>query len=154
RRFDIWLIWLILASLLAVFVDTLPAVHARFGPYLYAVEWLFALIFTIEYGFRLWSVEHRIRYATSFFGIVDLLAFLATYFSPFLPGSQYLIAIRIFRVLRIFRILGLTTFIREANALADALRASRRKITVFLVTVMTLIVVAGSLMYLIEGPEN
>ena len=154
RRFDVWLIGLIIASVLAIFADSLPAVHASLGPWLYGVEWLFALIFTVEYGFRLWSVEHPFRYAMSFFGIVDLLAFLPTYASPFLPGSQYLIAIRILRVLRVFRILKLTRFIGEANALIDALRASRRKIAVFLVTVMTLIVVAGSLMYLIEGPEN
>ena len=154
RRFDVWLIGLILVSTLAIFADTVPRVHARWGAYLYVLEWAFALVFAVEYAFRVWSAKERVRYTTSFFGLIDLMAFLPTFLSPLLPGSQYLLAVRIFRVLRVFRILKLTRFIREANALGDALRASRRKITVFLVTVMSLIVASGSLMYLIEGPEN
>ncbi|WP_230375400.1 ion transporter [Methanolobus vulcani] len=99
-------------------------------------------------------VKSKIRYASSLFGIVDLLAIMPTYLSLFLPGSQFLLVIRILRVLRIFRILKLVKFLNEAEMLISALKASSRKITVFLFTVLTLVVILGSLMYLIEGEEN
>jgi voltage-gated potassium channel len=117
-------------------------------------EWFFTILFTIEYVLRLYSVGRPHRYATSFFGIVDLLAVLPTYFSVFFPGSQYLLVIRILRVLRIFRVFKLVQYLGEANLLIQALRASRRKITVFLFTVATLVVVFGALMYLIEDASS
>jgi voltage-gated potassium channel len=118
------------------------------------LEWFFTLIFTIEYILRLVSVGRPFKYATSFFGIIDLFAFLPTYFSLLFPGSQYFLVIRILRLLRIFRILKLVQFLREARLLLKALRSSSRKVAVFLFTVLLLVVIFGSLMYVIEGEEN
>jgi len=154
RAFDVALMVCILASVLAVLADSLPQVHRDYGRYLYVVEWAFTIVFTIEYGLRLWSIDRPLRYATSFFGIVDLVGTLPAYLSLLFPGAQFLLVVRILRVLRMFRVLRLFRFVREANTLMSALRASRAKITVFLVTVMSLTVVFGSLMYLIEGPEH
>ncbi|MCO6474609.1 MAG: ion transporter [Melioribacteraceae bacterium] len=111
-------------------------------------------MFTIEYLLRLYSVKKPYKYASSFFGIIDLLAILPTYLSLFLPGSQFLIVIRILRVLRIFRVLKLIRFLKAAIMLKEALYASRTKIIVFLMTVITLVIIFGSMMYLIEGEEN
>ncbi|MEM9665846.1 MAG: ion transporter, partial [Bacteroidota bacterium] len=117
-------------------------------------EWGFTILFTIEYVLRLISVERPLRYATSFFGIVDLLAVIPTYLSFFLPGAQFLLVVRLLRVLRVFRVLKLAIYLDEASILTEALRASRRKIIIFVFTVATLVVILGSLMYLIEGAEN
>jgi voltage-gated potassium channel len=117
-------------------------------------EWLFTILFSIEYVLRLLTVRRASKYALSFFGIVDLLAVLPTYLSLFMPGGHYFIVIRILRVLRVFRVLKLAQYVGEARTLGDALRASRYKITVFLFTVFTIVVVVGSVMFLIEGPEE
>jgi voltage-gated potassium channel len=119
-----------------------------------AGEWFFTILFTIEYLLRLVSVGRPLAYATSFFGVVDLLAILPTYLSILIPGAQYLLVIRILRVLRIFRILKLVQYLGEARMLTQALRASRRKITVFLFVVLTLVTIFGSLIYLIEDPKD
>ena len=108
----------------------------------------------MEYLLRLWCIGKPARYATSFFGVVDLLAILPTYLSLVIPGSQYLLVIRILRVLRIFRILKLVQYLGEARLLVQALRASLRKIIVFLMTVLTLVTIFGALIYLVEDPEN
>ena len=154
KGFDVLLIVSILACVLAVMLDSIGAVRLQFGSLLYAVEWFFTILFTAEYLLRLACVGRPLKYATSFYGVVDLLAIIPTYLSLMLPGSQYLLVIRILRILRIFRILKLVTYLGEARLLMQALRASRRKISVFLYTVLTLVVIFGSLMYVIEGPEN
>ena len=115
---------------------------------------MFSILFTIEYFLRIISVYSPARYATSFYGIVDLFAILPTYFSILLPGSQYFLVIRVLRILRIFRVLKLVQYISEAKLLTQAIRASGRKITIFIFTVFTLVIILGSLMYVIEGEKN
>jgi voltage-gated potassium channel len=154
RAFDVALIGLILLSVLAVMFESVGAMRARYGAELYAAEWAFTVLFTVEYALRIVSVRRPLRYATSFFGVVDLLAIVPTYLSLLVPGSHYLLVIRILRLLRIFRVLKLAEHLSEADVLMRALRASRRKITVFLLTVMTLVVIIGTLLYVIEGEEN
>ena len=154
KWFDIILILCIIISVIAVMLDSVKSINIPYGRLLYKIEWLFTILFTIEYISRIISVERPIKYITSFFGIVDLLAILPTYLSMFFPGTQYLLVIRILRVLRIFRILKLATYVGEGRLLLQALRASRRKITVFLFTVFTVVVITGSTMYLIEGAKN
>lgn len=154
KAFDVLLIVSILLSVLAVMLDSVSAVKNVYGSLLYGVEWFFTVLFTIEYILRLLCIARPLRYATSFFGTVDLLAIIPTYLSVLLPGSQYLLVIRILRVLRLFRVLKLVQYIMEANLLVKALRASRRKITVFLFAVLTLMIIFGSLMYIIEGEKS
>jgi len=154
KLFDVVLIASILISVLAVMFDSVRAVRTIYGPYLNAVEWFFTILFTIEYALRLLSIGRPARYAVSFFGIVDLLSIIPTYVSIFIPGSRYLLSIRIIRILRIFRVLKLVKYLTEAHVLTQALRASRRKITVFLFAVLTLVIIFGSLMYVIEGEKN
>ena len=154
KNFDIILIVSILLSVVAVMLDSVKSFRIAHGDLLYNIEWFFTIIFTIEYLLRMLCVKSKTKYAISLFGIVDLLAIMPTYLSLFLPGSQFLLVIRILRVLRIFRILKLVKFLDEAELLVSAMKASRRKITVFLFTVLTLVVILGSLMYLIEGEEN
>jgi voltage-gated potassium channel len=154
KMFDVVLIVCILLSVAAVLLDSVPDLHTRYGTYLYGIEWLFTILFTIEYGLRLWCIEHPGRYARSFYGVVDLLGTLPTYVSILVADTQYLLVIRILRVLRVFRVLRMLRWVNEAQLLSQAMLASRRKITVFLFTVFTLVVVFGCLMYLIEGPAN
>jgi len=154
KAFDIILIVSIISSVLVVMADSISFLNKSFGDLFYAAEWFFTILFTAEYFLRIISVKKPLKYCSSFFGIIDLLAVLPTYISVLFPASRYLIVIRILRVLRIFRILKLAYYLGEAKALKEAMVSSRRKITVFLVTVMTLVVIFGSLMYLIEGPEN
>ena len=154
RAFDITLISLILLSVLAVFLESVRSIRDVFGPELYAAEWTFTILFSIEYVLRLLSVRRPLRYVFSFYGLVDLLAILPTYLSLLFPGTQYLLVIRILRLLRIFRVLKLTSYITEGRVISTALRASRQKITVFLVGIITIVTVVGSLMYVIEGEEH
>ncbi len=154
KLFDIFLIISILLSVVAVMLDSIPQIRSGYGRYLLAVEWFFTILFTIEYGMRVISVKKPLSYIRSFYGIIDLLAILPTYFSLLIPGSQYFLVIRLMRVLRIFRVLKLVQYLNEAKLLIVALRASRRKITVFLFTVLTLVVIFGSIMYVIEGEAN
>lgn len=154
RWFDVVLIVSILASVGVVMLDSIRSVRETHGALLYRLEWGFTILFTIEYILRLTCVGSPRRYASSFFGVVDLLGVLPTYLSLLLPGSQYLLVIRILRVLRVFRVLKLALYLNEADLLVTALRSSARKISVFLFAVLTLVVVLGSLMYLIEGEEN
>ncbi len=154
KGFDILLIVSILISVAAVMLDSINAVQSQYGILLYRIEWFFTLIFTAEYFLRLLCVGKPLKYAFSFYGVVDVLAIIPTYLSLFLPGSQYLLVIRILRILRIFRILKLVPYLGEAQLLIKALRTSGRKIAVFLYTVLTLVVIFGSLMYVIEGGEH
>jgi voltage-gated potassium channel len=154
KAFDVGLIVCILLSVLAVMLDSVAAIHADYHGWLYGVEWFFTILFTIEYGLRLWCIQHTALYARSFFGIVDLVGIIPTYLSLMFAGSQYLLVVRVLRVLRVFRVLRMVQFVGEAELLTQALRASRRKIIVFIATVAALVVVFGSLMYLIEGEAN
>jgi voltage-gated potassium channel len=154
RVFDITLISLILLSVLAVFLESVRWIRDLFGTELYALEWTFTILFSIEYILRLVSVKRPLRYVFSFYGLVDLLAILPTYISLFFPGTQYLLVIRILRLLRIFRVLKLTSYITEGRVISTALRASRQKITVFLVAILSIVTVVGSMMYVVEGEEH
>ena len=152
RVFDISLIVGILASVLVVMLDSVESIVDRHGVALHVLEWVFTVLFTLEYAARLASVQSRRRYALSFFGIVDLLSIIPTYLSVLLPGTRFLVIIRVLRVLRVFRVLKLVRFLGEARVLARALAASRYRIVVFLISVVTTVVILGSFMYLIEGP--
>src|SRR5688500_1762423 len=154
RLFDLALIWLILLSVATVILESVRQVREQYGELLYALEWLFTLLFTVEYLLRLLSVRRPLRYATSFFGVVDLLAIIPTYLSILVPGSHYLLVIRILRLLRVFRLFKLTEYVTEADTLRRALRASQRKISVFLSAVMLLVIIIGALMYVIEGEAH
>ena len=154
KAFDIGLILCIILSVIAVMLDSVAAIRAEYGGLLLAVEWGFTILFTIEYVLRLTCIGRPWKYATSFFGIVDLLAIIPTYLSVILPGTHYLLVIRILRVLRIFRVLKIVQYLSEANLLLTALKASRRKITVFLFAVLTLVIIFGSLMYIIEDESH
>jgi voltage-gated potassium channel len=154
RAFDIVLMWSIVLSVLTVMLDSVKGIRGQYGDILKAIEWFFTILFTVEYILRMISVRRPIRYALSFFGIVDLLAILPSYLSLFVPGSQHLLTIRVIRLLRVFRVFKLASYVNDANILVDALRASRRKISVFVMAVMTLVVILGSSMYIIEGEEH
>lgn len=152
KAFDVVLIIAIMLSVLAVTLDSVAWIRAEYGTLLYGLEWAFTIVFTIEYVARLWATDHRKGYALSFYGIVDLLSILPTYLGVIFPAGRFLIALRILRVLRVFRILKLVQYVSEASVLANALKASRFKITVFLSAVLTVVIVVGSMMYMIEGP--
>lgn len=154
RAFDVTVISLIVFSVIAVFLESIGPVRERFGEQLRAAEWAFTGLFTLELLLRLFAVRRPVRYVTSFYGLVDLLAILPTYLSLFVPGAQYLLTIRILRLLRIFRILKLTAYISGGRVIVSALRSSRQKISVFLVAVLTIVTVVGALMYAIEGEEH
>jgi len=154
RAFDLALIVLIVASVAVVVLDSVAAVHQRFGPWLKGLEWFFTLAFTVEYIARLLCVRRPWRYARSVFGVIDLLAILPAYLAVFVPAMHALIDVRLLRLLRMFRLLRLTAYVSEYGALYRALRASRRKIAVFLSFVLLVVTVAGTLMYVVEGPEN
>ena len=151
KAFDIALLVLIALSVLAVMLESMADVRARYGTALRAFEWTVTGLFTIEYALRLLSVGRPLRYARSFFGVVDLLAILPTYLVVFFSGAQSLLVIRALRLLRVFRVLKLVHFVGEAQMLRAALNASVRKIIVFLGVVLTTVIIVGSLMYLIEG---
>ncbi len=154
RLYDVALIWLILASVAAVMLETVPSVNRAFGPLLRDVEWAFTAIFTLDYALRLLGARRPRRYAGSFYGVVDLLSILPSYLSLFLVGGQYLLIIRALRLLRMFRVFKLLRYLSEANVLGEALRESQAKITVFFLSVLTLVTIFGTLLYLIEGPDN
>jgi voltage-gated potassium channel len=152
--FDRWLIALILASVAVVMADSVPSLGARFSHILGTLEWIFTILFTLEYLARLACVRHPARYARSFFGVVDLLSVLPTYLALLLPGAHVLADVRVLRLLRIFRIFKLTAYVSEYQTLVSALVASRRKIMVFLSVVLMIVLIMGTLMYLVEGPEH
>ncbi|MBZ4422114.1 ion transporter [Myxococcus sp. RHST-1-4] len=154
KSFDIALLWAILFSVAAVMMESVAGVRERFGLELRALEWGFTVLFTVEYVLRLIAVRRPLAYALSFFGLVDLLAILPTFLSVFFPGAQSLLVIRAVRMLRVFRVLKLAHLLGEAEVLLTALRASRPKITVFLGGVLSVVVVMGSVMYLVEGEKH
>ncbi len=154
KLFDLILLILIGLSVLVVVLETIEWIHLRYGTFFIALEWVFTIIFTIEYILRLYSVQKPGKYATSFFGVVDLLAILPTYLSLFITGSQHLIIIRALRLIRVFRIFKMGHFLREGTVILASLRRSRAKITVFMTFVLLMILIFGSLMYVIEGANN
>lgn len=154
RTFDIALVAAILLSILVVVLDSVPAIGGRHAGVMYALEWFFTLLFTAEYAARLLVVRQPLRYALSFYGVIDLLSVLPTYISLLLPGSEALLDIRILRLLRVFRIFKLTLYIEEYTRLGEALAASRRKIMVFLSVVLMAVLILGTVMYVVEGPEH
>ncbi len=154
KAFDVVLIWSIILSVTAVTLESVAIIRDQYGPALQAVEWFFTVLFSLEYILRLTCVRRPLRYARSFFGVVDLLAIVPTYISLLIPGSQYLLAVRILRLLRIFRVLKLTKYLSEARVINAALLASRRKISVFLFAMFTIMVIIGAVMYVVEGDEH
>jgi voltage-gated potassium channel len=154
RVFDLVLVAMILASVTVVMLDSIATVHARYKDVLTALEWSFTVIFTIEYIARLACVRHPLRYARSAFGIIDLVALLPTYLAILVPGLHALIDVRVLRLLRLFRILKLGAYVHEFGMLGRALAASRRKILVFMVFVLMVVTIMGTLMYVAEGPAH
>ena len=154
KRFDVLLIAFILLSLIGVVLDSVASISARFHLALSVSEWFFTIAFSMEYLLRLYCAPRPWAYARSFFGMVDLLAILPTYLAFFMPEVHSLIDIRILRLMRVFRVLKLTHYMHEYTMLRDALKASQRKIMVFLTTICMVIMVIGTAMYVIEGPEN
>jgi len=154
KLFDVVLIAAILLSVTAVMLESISEVRERLGPALKAIEWGFTLLFTVEYVLRLWCVRRSRVYATSFYGVVDLLAVLPTYLALFVTGSGYLLVIRILRILRLFRVLKLARYVTAADTLVEAMVQSWRKIFVFLYVIVTIVILFGSAMFLIEGPEH
>ncbi len=154
KNFDILLLISILLSVLIVMLDSVGNLHRRYRDFFLLGEWFFTLLFTLEYAVRIVVSRRRVKYIRSFYGIIDLLSVLPTYLSLILAGSHYLLVIRVLRLLRVFRILKLSRYLRASEVLAVSLKQSRYKITVFFEVVLTMVVIMGSLMYLIEGPEN
>jgi voltage-gated potassium channel len=154
RTFDIALVIAIVVSITVVVLDSVPSVNSRHNLSMNGLEWGITLLFTAEYVARLLCVRHPIRYATSFFGIIDLLSVLPTYFSLFVPEAAVLLDIRILRLLRVFRIFKLTLYINEYTLLGAALVASGRKILVFLSVVLMAVLILGTVMYVVEGPQH
>ena len=154
KAFDVALLIAIVMSVMAVMLESVAPFREAWGRELLVIEWVFTLLFTAEYIARLVCVPHPLRYARSFFGVVDLLAILPTFVSVLFPGAQSLIVIRGLRLLRIFRVFKLGRFLGEANVLSTALAASRHKITIFLGTILVLVTILGTAMYLIEGSAN
>lgn len=154
KAFDLLLLFSIIASVIVIMLDSVASIRARYGPQLVALEWGFTILFTLEYALRLLSVRRPLAYVGTFFGIVDLLAIVPTYLSLLLPGTQYLLVVRVLRLLRIFRILKLAEYLHEGRTLGRALLAARRKISVFLLTVVTVVIIVGAVMYVVEGPAS
>lgn len=154
KAFDVVLLVLIVFSVLLVMFESVETYSTRYETQLLVLEWVVTGLFTIEYLARLATVERRLRYARSFFGVIDLLAILPVYVSLLFPGAQSLLVIRSLRLLRVFRVFKMARWLREANYLIRAVRASSRKIAVFLVVVVLINLIVGSTMYLIEGPER
>jgi len=154
KLFDVLLIVSILLSITVVMLDSISPLRDTYGSLFNYLEWFFTILFTIEYILRLGSVGRPMKYATSFYGVVDFVAIIPTYLSLVFPATRYFAVVRALRILRVFRVLKLIQYLQEANTLIAALKASRRKITVFFFTVCTLVIIFGSLMYVIEGEAN
>ncbi len=153
-NFDVSLLWAILLSILTVMLESVDFIRQEYGDWLRAAEWGFTIIFTIEYMARIISIRKPMYYMTSFYGIIDFLSVIPTYLGLLVGGGQYLLVIRALRLMRIFRILKLSRYMGEASSLGSALKASRHKITVFLWAVFTIVMIMGTVMYLVEGGEN
>ncbi|MHA6493452.1 ion transporter [Pseudomonas borbori] len=154
QRFDRYLLLVIMASLIVVMLESVSSVNSQYGELLNILEWGFTLLFAVEYLVRLYCAPKPLRYAFSFYGLIDLLAVLPAFLALLFPEAGYLLIVRVIRMLRIFRVLKLTPYLSQANFLLVALRGSKQKIVVFLLSVSTMVVVYGTLMYVIEGPQH
>jgi voltage-gated potassium channel len=154
KAFDVCLLMSILLSVFVVMADSVDSLHDRYGGLFYILEWSFTILFTIELLLRLVSVDNPIAYLLSFFGVIDVLSIAPTYLSLLLAGTQSLLVLRALRLLRIFRIFKLSHFLAEMSFLRTAIRASFRKISIFMSFVLVMVVILGSIMYLIENGEN
>jgi voltage-gated potassium channel len=154
RRFDVVLLWVILGSVAAVMLESVPTFSKEYKDAFFIIEWIFTIFFTIEFFLRLWISPQPIRYVFSFWGIIDLLSILPTYLSLILAGYHYLLIVRVFRLLRVFRVLKLVRFNTEAQSLLSALKQSRYKISIFLLAVLAIVTLMGTVMYVVEGGEK
>jgi len=154
KAFDIALVLSVVMSVVVVMLDSVAGIRHHHGTALTSLEWGFTVLFTVEYILRIFSVKRPAGYLFSFFGVIDLLAILPTWISLLLPGGHYLVTIRFLRILRIFRVLKLSGYVQEFNNLVGVLKASRKRILVFILTVLTIVTILGSFMYLIEGSAN
>jgi len=154
KGFDVVLLWAIVISLLIIMFESVEPIHDAYDLELFWIEWVFTILFSLEYLLRLWVSDEPRKYAFSFFGVVDLLAVIPTYLSLFIAGSQFLLVIRALRLLRVFRVLKLARYLKGASLLVTSLRSGKEKIFVFLTTVLTMVTILGTLMYMIEGGEN
>lgn len=154
RLFDVLLICTILASVLAVMLDSIAVINSRYGAVLFYVEWGFTLLFTVEYLVRIYITQRPLRYIFSFYGVVDLLSIIPSYLAIFVAGTNYLVVIRLLRVMRVFRVMKLVRYSDEAAFLMRSLYSARRKISVFFLGVLVLSTVFGCLMFVVEGPDN
>lgn len=154
RLFDVVLLWMIGLSVLVVALESVQSIRAQYAPLLIAIEWAFTILFTVEFLLRLWVVRHRSRYLFSFFGIVDIIAIAPSWLELLLPDLHYLMAFRILRLMRMFRILKMAEHLEEAATLMAALKASRRKILVFFVSVLSIVCVEGTVLYVLENDTN
>ncbi len=151
KLFDVVLIISIVLSIITVMLDSIVDYNQQYGHILRIAEWTFTIMFTVEYLLRIYSIRRPLSYIFSFFGIIDFLAILPTYLSLFMPGTEVFAIIRVLRVLRIFRVLKLVQFTGEADMLMTAMIASRRKVFIWLFLVMNIVIILGSVMYLVEG---
>ena len=154
KGFDVVLLWAIVASLVAIMLESIPDFREQHGDILYIVEWCFTIFFTLEYILRLWVTEKSKDYAFSFLGVIDLLAIIPTYLSLFVVGTHFLLVIRAIRLLRVFRVLKLVRYLTGTQMLVTAIKASKEKVFVFLTAVVTMAVILGTLMYMVEGGDN
>lgn len=154
KRFDVFLLYLILFSVVVVMLESVPEIGAVYSDTFITIEWVMTILFTIEYLLRLWISHKPYKYITSFWGVIDFLSILPTYLSLFIVGYHYLLIVRIFRLLRIFRILKLARFSSESSKLLSALKSSSYKISVFLSAVVAIVIFMGTIMYVIEGGEK
>jgi voltage-gated potassium channel len=154
RSFDLILLWLILGSIIVVILDSVASLHQKYGDLFYILELAFTVLFTVEYALRVWLTSKTFKYVTSFYGIVDLLAILPVYLSFFIANTQLLSVVRALRLLRVIRILKLGRYLAEADFLRESLKASATKIQIFLFSVLTIVLIMGTLMFVIEGPES
>lgn len=154
KLFDVVAFIAIICSVLVVILDSVLYLRLQYGRFFFYAEWFFTILFTIEYALRLYSTPNRRQYATSFFGVVDLLALLPTYLSLFFVGTHYLLVVRILRILRIFRVFKLKSYMQQAGFLAAAFKTSQQKITVFFLSLLLLVTIFGAVLYVVEGPEN
>jgi len=154
KRFDLLLLWAILLSVLTVVLESVPSLGGEYPRLFDGVEWVFTFLFSAEYVIRIWISPRADRYIFSFWGMIDFLAAIPMYLSLILPGMQFIFVIRLLRFLRVFRILKIARLTDEARILSEALKASLYKVTIFLTTVLILVLILGTLMYVVEGQQQ
>lgn len=154
KLFDVALIATIIASVLVVLLDSVASLRLEYSSLFYFLEWIFTILFSIEYGLRIWITRKPSKYIFSFFGLIDLFSILPTIISLFIPGTQYFLVIRLLRVLRVFRVLKLVRMVQESTVLISSLKSSLRKISVFIFTILILVIILGTIIYTVEGEAN